>query len=82
MSLYNKTLGNMLRNGESRLLKAALFALAAAGFAAPQPGECQEFCVWGRVDHHALTNLSSNMMANWVFASLHSRGGIFHSPAT
>lgn len=27
----------MLRNGESRLLKAALFALAAAGFAAPQP---------------------------------------------
>ena len=34
------------------------------------------------VDHHALTNLSWNMMANWVFASHHSRGGIFHSPAT
>ena len=25
---------------------------------------CQEFCVRGRVDHHAVTNLSSNMMAN------------------
>jgi putative transposase len=46
------------------------------------PGDCQEFCVWGRVDHHALTNRSSNMMANWVFASHHSRGGIFHVPAT
>jgi hypothetical protein len=45
-------------------------------------GHCQEFCVWGRVDHHALTNRSSNMMANWVFASHHSRGGIFHVPAT
>jgi hypothetical protein len=45
-------------------------------------GDCQEFCVWGRVDHHALTNRSSNMMANWVFASHHSRGGIFHVPAT
>jgi hypothetical protein len=38
--------------------------------------------MWGRVDHHAATNLSSNMMANWVFASHHSRGGIFHFPAT
>ena len=44
--------------------------------------ECPKFCVRGRVDHHAVTNLSSNMMANWVFASHHSRGGIFHSPAT
>lgn len=26
--------------------------------------DCQESCVRGRVDHHALTNLSSNMMAN------------------
>ena len=25
---------------------------------------CQEFCVRGRVDHHAVTNLWSNMMAN------------------
>ena len=38
--------------------------------------------VRGQVDHHTTTNLSSNMMANWVFASHHSRGGIFHSPAT
>jgi len=44
--------------------------------------DCQESCVRGRVDHHALTNLSSNMMANWVFASHHSRGGIFHVCAT
>src|ERR1700748_3079646 len=41
-------------------------------------GECQESCVRGRFSHHALTNLSSNMMANWVLASHHSRGGIFH----
>jgi hypothetical protein len=45
-------------------------------------GVCLEFCVRGRVDHHAVTNLSSNMMANWVFASHHSCGGIFHFPAT
>src|SRR5271168_1737449 len=32
----------------------------------------------GPVSHHALTNLSSNMMANWVLASHHSRVGIFH----
>jgi len=36
----------------------------------------------GPVDHHAVTNLSSKMMANWVLAPHHSRGGIFHSPAT
>src|SRR5208283_5932702 len=44
--------------------------------------DCQESCVRGRVSHHALTNLSSNMMANWVLASHHSRGGIFHVCAT
>src|SRR5208282_492761 len=45
-------------------------------------GDCQESCVRGQVSHHALTNLSSNMMANWVLASHHSRGGIFHVCAT
>ena len=45
-------------------------------------GDCQKFRVRGRVDHHAVTNLPSNMMANWVLASHHSRGGIFHSAAT
>jgi hypothetical protein len=40
--------------------------------------DCQESCVRGRFSHHALTNLSSNMMANWVLASHHSRGGIFN----
>src|SRR5271165_6988421 len=44
--------------------------------------DCQESCVRGRVSHHALTNLSSNMMANWFLASHHSRGGIFHVCAT
>ena len=38
--------------------------------------------VRGRFSHHALTNLSSNMMANWVLASHHSRGGIFHACTT
>ena len=28
--------------------------------------------------HQVLTSLSPNMMANWVFASADSRGGIFH----
>ena len=28
--------------------------------------------------HQVLTKRSSNMMANWVLASAHSRGGIFH----
>ena len=41
----------------------------------------QEILCAGPVDHHARTNLSSNMMANWVFASPHSRGDIFHSAA-
>src|SRR6187431_78742 len=30
----------------------------------------------GPVDHHARMNLSSNMMANWVFASPHSWAGV------
>ena len=55
---------------------------AALGLWHDRLRECPKFCVRGRVDHHAVTNLSSNMMANWVFASHHSRGGIFHSPAT
>ena len=58
------------------------FDAGAWGRKYPAIGDCQEFCVWGRDDHHALTNRSSNMMANWVFASHHSRGGIFHVPAT
>jgi hypothetical protein len=32
--------------------------------------------------HQILTKRSPNMMANWVFASAHSRGGIFHSRTT
>lgn len=28
---------------------------------------------------HAVTKRSSNTIANWDFASVHSRGGIFHS---
>ena len=39
-------------------------------------GVCQESCVWCRVDHYASENLSSKIMAKWVFAGVHSRGGI------
>ena len=49
--------------------------------AAEPPHELSEILCAGPVDHHARTNLSSNMMANWVFASPHSRGDIFHSAA-
>ena len=45
------------------------------------PGLSDILCV-GPVDHHAVTNRASNMMANCVFASDHSRGGIFQSAAT
>ncbi len=30
---------------------------------------------------HQMTNLSPKITANWVFASVHSRGGRFHSCA-
>ena len=46
------------------------------------PGSVRNLGVRGGFSHHALTNLSSNMMANWVLASHHSRGGIFHVCAT
>jgi transposase, IS5 family len=42
-------------------------------------GECPEFRVGAGGDH--ARNLSSNMIANCVFAWPHSLGGIFHSPA-
>ena len=45
----------------------------------PSPGLSGILCR-GRFDIHA-RNLSSNMIANWIFAWLHSFGGIFHSPA-
>src|SRR5580693_4598186 len=61
--------------------QVAFISLATAALM-PSWGDCQESCVPGRVSHHALTNLSSNMMANWVLASHHSRGGIFHVCAT
>ena len=52
-----------------KLLKALGFSHISArrrhpGQDARTIGECQKFCVRGRVDHHAVTNLSSNMMAN------------------
>ena len=49
-------------------------------FCVPREGLSGILCA-GPVDHHARMNLSSNMMANWVFASPHSRGDIFHSVA-
>jgi len=52
----------------------------AADLALGEEGLSGILCA-GPVDHHARMNLSSNMMANWVFASPHSRGDIFHSVA-
>src|SRR5271167_3274693 len=49
----------------------------AAGASRQKGGVSGILCA-GAVSHHALTNLSSNMMANWVLASHHSRVGIFH----
>ena len=57
-----------------------LWPSAADGAVTISPGLSGILCA-GPVDHHARTNLSSNMMANWVFASPHSRGDIFHSAA-
>ena len=54
--------------------------VARVGFL-PRSG-CPRECVRDRFSHHALTNLSSNLMANWVLASHNSRGGIFHVCAT
>ena len=45
-------------------------------------GGLSDILCLGPVDHHAVTNRASNMMANCVFASDHSRGGIFQSAAT
>ena len=43
-------------------------------------GECQEFCAEAGFAH-CVTNRSPKTMANCVFASVHSRGGRFHSAA-
>src|SRR5271157_5329039 len=43
-------------------------------------GDCQNFCV-RPVIRHEFTKRSLNMTANCVFASAHSRGGLFHSAA-
>ena len=82
-----------LRNmgGESEAAwRAPLDDLVARGLAAPElvivdgasgleKGDCQESCVRGRVVHQAAKKRSSKMMANWVLAAFHSRGGIFQS---
>ena len=44
-------------------------------------GDCQEFRVRACCDQVSV-NRSSNRMASWVFAMLHSRGGIFQSLET
>ena len=50
------------RNGYSK--KTVLTETSKLDLRIPRDRDCQESCVRGRVDHHALTNLSSNMMAN------------------
>ena len=57
------------------------FAFSPAGASVYQLGVSGILCA-GPGFHQVLTKRSSNMMANWVFASAHSRGGIFHSLAT
>ena len=63
------------RDRASRAARAILLAFLRFG-----DRECPKFCVRGRVDHHAMTNLSSNMMANWVLAWHHSRGAASSNP--
>ena len=41
-------------------------------------GGLSEILCAGPGFHQVLTKRSPNMMANWVLASAHSRGGIFH----
>jgi transposase len=62
--------------GETTHWTGALMA-KAAGLSVSW--ECPESCARSRVFHQVLTKRSPNMMANWVLASAHSRGGIFHS---
>ena len=76
-----------LQNAIAVLAVMAAIAMLALTLVAPREAafSCSRglsgiLCA-GPVDHHARMNLSSNMMANWVFASPHSRGDIFHSVA-
>lgn len=56
---------------------------------ASDPGVLAKWLVRGTVSNfvreadfrHQMTNLSPKITANWVFASVHSRGGLFHSAA-
>jgi len=53
---------------------------ADRGGVAAAAGPVSNF-VRGTDCRHQMTNLSPKIMANWVFASVHSRGGRFHSSA-
>ena len=43
-----------------------------------QPSGLSGILCQGPVDRHSVTNRSWNWIANWVFASVHSLGCIFH----
>ena len=71
----------MCREAAGREASPTAAVIDSQSVKAAEKGLSEILCA-GPVDHHAVTNLSSNMMANWFLASHHSRGGIFHSPAT
>ena len=78
-----KTVASTLGVARSNLIERRDKVIQARGpyRKAEDAGLSDILCV-GPVDHHAVTNRASNMMANCVFASDHSRGGIFQSAAT
>lgn len=90
MDLRERVVAAVAQEGLSRRQAAARFGVSdstainwlkrVATTGSVAPGLSGILCA-GPVDHHARMNLSSNMMANWVFASPHSRGDIFHSVA-
>lgn len=69
-----------LRKGKSdayrqQIGRVVYEALLSVGV--PKEGLSEILCA-GPGFHQVLTKRSPNMMANWVLASAHSRGGIFH----
>ena len=65
------------RRIDARLAVAAL--RQAIALRRPMPGGTIRYSVCEAGSRHWLTNLSPNMTANWVLASVHSRGGRFQS---
>ena len=69
----------VVMDGVTTIVKVAHVRLCHSRmmFVRAYPGVSGILCA-GPGFHQVLTKRSPNMMANWVFASAHSRGGIFH----